>query len=368
MIGQVFSYAYVQARTRTLKSRLLDHDDWHYLVRMRRLDDILRYLSATNYGHFLPLTSIDRNDIRSISLSLHDALFADYLKLIAALPRCRVTILYGLAARYDAENIKTLLRGIWKISPESSIRPLIYRMGRLSRLPLDTMLHIRNIPEAVDSLKKTVFHAPLMHALPRFQAQDRLFPLEMAADMAAFHLLSDRIGRLQGVDRQHASRLTGAFVDGITLSWIVRFRWSYGLSPEEIINYFLPHGRLITLHDMGNLARASDLPTFLNALPPPYRRQLENVQRWDQIQTYFQTWQVSELYRLFRRNPFHIGLPISYLLLKEWEVKALDGLISAVEAGQTVDGILNIWQGGWLHTSRNARTGNPLKGRTDVQK
>lgn len=119
MIGRVFHYAYVQARTRALKSRLLESDDWHYLLRMRSIDDILRYLSATDYGPFLPRSTIDRTDTRAIFLSLHDALFTDYLKLITSLPRCRSTILYGLAARYDAENIKTLLRGIWKSSAVS---------------------------------------------------------------------------------------------------------------------------------------------------------------------------------------------------------------------------------------------------------
>lgn len=345
---RLFRYAYVQARTRAMKSRLLNQEDWHYLLRMQSLSDFFTYLNATDYGSFLSNAAASGTDARSISLSLHDALFQDYIKLIKALHKSRSLVLYGLLARYEAENIKILLRGIWQASPDSAIRPMLYRMGILSRLPVEAILEARQVPAAVDLLKKTVFHAPLVHAHALFRSQDRLFPLEIAADMAAFRLLANRIITLRGIDRKTAARLAGAFADGVNLSWLVRFRWVYGLSPEEIINYSLPLGCHITLHDIGALARAADLPAFLEALPHPYRGALEMVRQWRQVQPFFQTWLVAELYRVFRKDPFHIGLPISYLLLKEMEVKALEGLVSAVGAGESFDGILQLLQGCWM--------------------
>lgn len=347
-MDRLFHYAYAQAKTRAMKSRLLNPDDWHYLLRMRSLNDFFSYLSATDYGPFLSNAAASGADARPFSLSLHDCLFKDYIKLIKSLPKSRSLVLYGLLARYEAENIKTLLRGIWQALPDAAIRPMLYRLGILSRLPVAAILEARQVPAAVDLLKKTVFHAPLVHALALFRTQDRLFPLEIAVDMAAFRLLADRIGNLRGIDRKTAARLAGAFADGVNLSWLVRFRWMYGLSPEEIINYSLPLGRHITLQDIGNLARAGDLPAFLEALPHPYRGALEMVRQWSQVLPFFQTWLVAELHRVFRKDPFHIGLPLSYVLLKEMEVKALEGLVSAVGAGESFDGVLQLWQGCWM--------------------
>lgn len=354
-MDRCFRYAFAQARTRAMKSRLLNHDDWHYLLRMQSLKDFFSYLNATDYAPFLSNAAAFGTDAKSFSLSLHDALFKDYIKLINALPKSRSPVLYGLLARYEAENIKTLLRGIWQASPDASIRPMLYRLGALSRLPVDAILEARQVPAAVDLLNKTVFHAPLVHALALFRTQDRLFPLEITADMAAFRLLADRIGKLRGIDRNTATRLAGAFADGVNLSWLVRFRWMYGLSPEEIINYSLPLGRHITLRDIGALARTADLPAFLEVLPHPYRGALEMVQQWRQVQPFFQTWLVAELYRVFRKDPFHIGLPISYILLKEMEVKALEGLVSAVGAGESFDGVLQLWQGCWMRDACNEK-------------
>lgn len=355
MMTGLFRYAYVQSKSRAMKSRLLGPDDWHYLLRMRSLDDVFRYLGATDYGAFFPNPPAARYDTVSVSLGLHDSLFTDYRKLIRSLPRVGSPVLYALLARFEAENIKTLLRGIWQSSPEPAIRRLLYRMGSLSRLPVTAVLEARRIPAAVDLFKKTVFHSPLVHALTLFKTQETLFPLEMAVDSAAFRLLADQIKRLGGTDRNQAARLSGIWVDGVNLSWLVRFRWIFGLSPEEVINYSLPGGRHLTLHDIGNLARASDPLSFVTSLPPPYRDALKGIQHWHEVHPFFQTWLVTELYRVFTKDPFHIGLPISYLLLKEIEVKALEGLISAMGTGESDEGHSRFWRACWMRDAWNNR-------------
>lgn len=356
-MGRLIRYACAQAKTRAMKSRLLNDDDWHYLLRMKNLNDFFSYLSATAYGPFLSNTATPAANVRLISLSLHDALFQDYIKLAKVLPRSASWVLYGLVGRYEAENIKTLLRGIWQSLPDASILPMLYRLGVLSRLPVEAILKAWQIPSAVDLLKGTVFHAPLVHALAPFRSQGRLFPLEIAVDMAAVRLLADRISKLRGTDRKTATRLAGLFADGVNLSWLVRFRWMYGLSPEEIINYSLPIGCYINLQDIGVLARSGDLHTFLEALPHPYRSALGMVRQWSQVQPYFQTWFVAQLYRLFGRDPFHIGLPLSYILLKEIEVKALEGVLSAVEAGETFEAVLQQLQGCWMQDAWHQKRG-----------
>ena len=69
------------------------------------------------------------------------------------------------------------------------------------------------------------------------------------------HLRADLKG-LSGLDRRKARELIGTLVDGTNLSWLVRFRHFYGISPEETINYLLIGGTHLTLQDLGRLARA----------------------------------------------------------------------------------------------------------------
>lgn len=335
MIAGVFRYSFVQARARTMKGTLLSPEDWHYLLKMRSVEDILRYLRGTHY--IGPLSNLSGPGSEGVSLALHDDLFKDYGTLLKAVPAKSARILKSFLLRYAAENLKTILRGIWKEKPSSEITPLLYRTGALCRLPVEELLQVRRITEAVDLLKKTTFHISLLHALPQFQAQGRLFPLEIAVDTAAVEHIRSSFNRLRGIDRKNTRTLVGKWIDLVNLSWLVRFRHFYDLSSEEAINYILPGGLRLGVRDLGPVARANDLAAFLAALPDPYRKVLTRTEQWARVHSLLDGWLVRELYRTFSQDPFQVQLPLSYLLLKEMEVKALASLLSAVELGEPVE-------------------------------
>lgn len=342
MIARVFRYSYAQAKTRAMRGKLLGPDDWHYLLRMKSLEDILRYLKGTDYAASLSGLPGATYVAGTVSLALHNALFKDYSKLLRAVPKRSSKLLLSLLARYDAENLKTLLRGIWQAKPAQEIRLLLYGLGALSRLPIEGLLQVRQVPAAVDLLKSTIFHAPLLHALSQFKAQGRLFPLEIAADMAAFKHIAANIKTLRGLDQRGAEDLAGEFIDWVNVCWLVRFRHLYGLSPEEAINYALPGGNRLTIRDLGKLSRAVDLSTFFEAMPAPYRKALDQVQHWEQVQPIFQRRLIYELYGSFQKDPFQIRIELSYLLLKEMEVKSLESLVSAIDLGESPERLVDL--------------------------
>ena len=336
MIARVFRYSFAQARTRALKGKLLSVEDWHYLLRMRNPEDLLKYLSGTDYAPVLArFAGVTPPPVGDISLALYEDLFSHTAKLLKAVPKNSSRLLASLLLRYEAENLKTILRGLWRGSSSLEILALLYPLGSLSRLPVEVLLQAGQVSAALNSLRSTPFYGPLMHALAQFQAQGRLFPLEIAIDHAAFEHLRTNLKALRGLDRRKAQDLIGALVDGINLSWLVRFRHLYGISPEETINYLLVGGRYLTVQDLGRLARASDLPAFRDALPAPYQEVLSQVDQWRQVKTYVERWLVGQLHDVFIRDPFQIGLPISYLLLKELEVKSLECLLSSMAFGES---------------------------------
>jgi V/A-type H+/Na+-transporting ATPase subunit C len=314
-----------------MKGLLLSSEDWHYLASMKSLQDVVRYLGGTPYAPSLAKLGTTTPDAGAVVLALYDTLFEDYGKLLRAVPTAAARLLKSLVARYEAENLKTLLRGVWQGRPPSEIRLLLYRLGPLSRLPVEALVALRQVTAAVDLLQSTPFHRALLHALPQFLAQGRLFPLEMAIDRATFEHIGASLERLTGFDRREAKAVIGEWIDGVNLAWLVRFRHFYGLSAEEAINYTLQGGRRLGIQDLGRLARAADLPALVQALPPPYREALSPAEHWGQFRTLFERRFIVELHRTFRKDPFQIGLPLCTLLLKEIEVKSLESLLSAVE-------------------------------------
>ncbi len=334
MIARVFQYSFAQAKTKAMKGQLLTSEDWHYLLRMRNLDNLLRYLSGTTYGEVLSQLAGAAQNPKVLILILYKGLFLDYAKLLKTVPAGGAKLIKGLLRRYEAENLKTLLRAIWSATPIAKTRSLLYPLDALSQLPIDALFQTKQVPEAVDLLKKTVFFTPLIQALPQFQAQGRLFPLEIALDMWVFEHIAQNFSSLKGMAYKEAKVLLGEHIDWVNVNWVIRFRHFYGLSPEETINYSLPGGARLSLRDLGNLARAIDVASFIDALPDSYQKSLVTADRWQSISFLLQKWFLGELYRSFRKDPFQISLQISYLLLKEMEVKSLESLIAAIVLGE----------------------------------
>ena len=342
MISRVWQYSFAQAKTKAMKSQLLTSEDWHYLLRMRSLENIVRYLSGTIYGQVLSKLSEAAPNPKVLVLTLYKGLFLDYAKLLKTVPARGAKLLSSLLRRYEAENLKTLLRAIWSATPIVKTRSLLYPLDFLSKLPVDALIQTPQVTGAVEILKKTVFFTSLMQALPQFQAQGRLFPLEIAIDMLVFEHIVRTISSLKGLAYKQAKVLIGDLIDWVNINWVIRFRHFYGLSPEETVNYSLPGGARLGLHDLGNLARAIDLPSFIAALPDTHRKYLATADRWQSLSFLLQKWFLGELYRSFRKDPFQIGLQISYLLLKEMEVKSLESLIAAIALGEPSEKIADM--------------------------
>lgn len=285
-------------------------------MRLKKCDEVVRYLRGTDYGGRLKDIPVGQGRTTTVVLSLYDALFSDYGTVMKSLPGRASQLIERLLLRFDAENLKTILRGIWHGLSPSEVRPLLYRLDGLSQLPVEKLLEAREVNGAVELLTSTAFHTPLKQALGQFNRQKRLFPLEIAADMAAVEHVAAFLREGRGFDGKRARHLLGRWIDGINLCWMVRFRHFYGFSPEEAIHYTVSGGVRLDVPRLGTLARARDLPEFVNALPSPYGEVLRNAADWHQITPLFQWWLVARLHASFLENPFQVGLQISYLLLK----------------------------------------------------
>lgn len=342
MILRAFRYSFAQAKTRALKSRLLTPDEWHFLLKSRGLEEMLRYLSTTHYAEALSGVPGGKPGGEVVSSALYDDLFRDYAKVLKAAPRGSADIARSLLLRYDAENLKTILRGISEGIPPAEIRSLLFGLGALSTLPVDALFQVQEASAAIGLLRSTIFYLPLTHALPQFLAQGRTFPLEVAIDIAVFENMVKSLKSLKGLDQRGARDLIGDLIDFENLCWVARFRNFYGLSPEEAINYTLRGGRHIRIRNLGKLARSLDLRSFLAALPKPYSSVLGEANDWTDIRPLFEAWFANRLHRVFQKDPFQVRLQLSYLLLKESEVKALERLLSALALKEPPESLLKL--------------------------
>ena len=339
MILAAARYAYPNAKVRALRSRRLTAQDRHFLLEARDFSSFLAYLVTTTYGRVLPDLEGEVPDPGVLERRLARSLMEDYAKVARSLRGKRQQeIVLALFSRFESENLKVLLRALFSGRGKQAVSHLLYPLGKLSALPWDDLWACNNPAEVADLLIRNPFGQALKHAIPQFNAQGRLFPLEMALDLSCFQRLKQAISGLRGrADRIAAKRILGPYVDILNISWVIRLKIHYGLSHEEIVNYSLPGGELLTLSHLHRLARAEDISSFLEQMPRSLQREIGEVRDWEDFHTYLETWFLRLLARLFMGQPFHIGIEIAFLLEKEMELTSLITLLEAKAQGLSPD-------------------------------
>jgi vacuolar-type H+-ATPase subunit C/Vma6 len=122
-------------------------------------------------------------------------------------------------------------------------------------------------------------------------------------------------------------------LDNDNLLWALRYRVYHRLSEQEIVNYTLPFGYRVRDEDIRAIAAGQDVQQVVLRLHPqleglgqltaPRTSGLMNLER--HLQEH-----LTKLCRAtFGGNPFHVGLPIAYLVLVENEIRNLTTLVEA---------------------------------------
>ncbi len=345
-------YSYANAKARAIRSRRLSSEDWHFLKSSHSLERVLQYLSTTSYAPFIASREETASSTGSLSSGnagppsallpekkiiergLYRSLTEDYHKIVRSLrgEKQRALIL-SLYSRFEAENLKILMRAVFSGRSRQEVEHLLYPLGALTRMPWEELWTFDRMTEVRDRLARTLFGPALRFAFPQFEAQGRLFPLEMAVDRACFQELSRAREALPRADRQAAGSVLGPFVDLVNISWIIRLRERYGLEPEQIVNYTLPGGRLVTLRVIARLVQATDVASFVERLPPPAARRMDDVTDWKQVVERFRLLFLERVRRAFTGPPFTIGVEVACLLEEEMEIERL---ITVIESAASV--------------------------------
>jgi len=152
-------------------------------------------------------------------------------------------------------------------------------------------------------------------------------------DLSFWRRLWSEAQKLTGQDRQHSVRIIGSLLDMNNLMWAIRYRVYHKLSEEEIINYTLPFGYRVHDSDIRALAAGTDAASVVNRIfpgIPDVNALLENPQTGlPKLEVLLKRRVMEECLAAFVGSPFHIGLPLAFLVLHDFEVQDLIVLIEA---------------------------------------
>ncbi len=342
----VAGYSLAHATVRALYAELLSARIWEMLISAQDYDAVLALLSKTVYGPYL---AIERPQLtpRRTAYQIRWRLAEVYEKLISLLRLTQPVasqLLQNLWQHFEVNNLKATLRGIETGASWDQVRHLLYPMSRyisLTAEDMERMVRAGEMARAIEFTRHTPYYGTLSHAFQRYADEHSLFPLEVALDLSSRRRLWASIAQLSGRDRDMALRVVGLALDVDNLLWAIRYRFYHRLSEEEIINYTLPLGYRVRDEHIRAIAAGADIAPVvrrifphlpaLDGLAPLSGKGLANLEQ--QLQYHI----IRTCQRMFVGYPFHIGIPLAYVWLHEYEIRDLTVLIEA-KASQLAPG------------------------------
>jgi V/A-type H+-transporting ATPase subunit C len=339
--GGVTGYAAISARVRAMYADLLTPQD---MIRLNDSPDFPTFFSTlktTAYGPYLDGLKDKEITPRQVISQVKRKLADSHYSVIQMAPENTRPLVKQLYRYYEIGNLKAVLRALvtvstWKTDETAlwdRVRDVLFPMGAASAIPAQAMVESGSVATAVDLLRGTPYEETMSFAMRRYSAEQNLFPLEVALDLAYWRRLWAEAKKLTGQDREQATKIIGSLLDMNNLMWAIRYKVYHKLSEEEIINYTLPFGYRVQDSDIRAIAAGADLASVINRLYPgipDVNTLLENPQTGlPKLEVLFKRQLVKQCLAAFVGNPFHIGIPLAFLVLSDIEVQDLIVLAEA---------------------------------------
>jgi V/A-type H+-transporting ATPase subunit C len=323
MGGDLRRYAAANARVRTLLPALLGRGGLEALATYPSADTMQDAILRTPYGEaVLPGLPYE--------VSLLHRLAAVGRALLPLVPDPERNVLRLYLLRHEVEGLKLVIRAVCRGLAWPAVTPYVVAWPDIATVDLKRLVEARDLREVVTRLEATPYGPPLRGALHRIE-ETGPFAAEVAVELDYYARLWGATATLRAADTARARRVLGILFDILNLGWIARYRDGWHLSPEEILNYTLPDGCWITPVIRRQLVEETDQPWATLLARTPYASPLAEVRPggFDAAAGALWRFLASEVQRELAGYPFHIGVPLGFLLVQEIEIRDVRILLAA---------------------------------------
>ncbi len=323
-------FAYVNARVRSMESRLLDEHKINELIEAAGMSEFVGFLEDTDYGAYL---SDSNNDSIGIEKALNTHLAHVYKTLVNMSPDKARNILKLFEKKFDVQNIKTLLRAKYVGLNAEETFNLIIPLGTIPENKLRELCEARTVEEVLNGLEGTEYSKILSNELAMYEQTGRLSSFELALDKYILENLWKSVG-IEGTTEDIFKEFVGAMIDIENLKVILRAK-SDNISSEDTLNYILNVGYELAPWKLKELAESESIEGIISALEGTKYGSIisENLEEYEKTGSVYVFEKALDKYlaevgkKVSLRQPFGVGPIIGLITAKEQEIKNLKIII-----------------------------------------
>ncbi|MCF8885481.1 MAG: V-type ATPase subunit [Nitrososphaerota archaeon] len=337
---------YPIVKSYALKGMLLEYSTYEELAKSRTLEEFLEKLRPTIYGQYIteipkPLTS--RNLEKIFENSLIDIEFS----LIRYLPRPVFFETYF--KRHIYKNMKTVLKAkALGIGYEEIYHGLNLRSAELLgvRDVLVKMVAEKDLEKAVETLKKTPFYKDISQALELYNKEKDPLVFEVFLDRYFYENILSELKKINRDERKSLSEIVTYELDCYLITASLRAKM-WGLTSAEMRKFMLPQGINLSKKDVEKLIQAMKIEEVLGEISKTvYEDVLRNIDTSkpvllvDSVEKWFRERLLKTVRKTFLESIFKQAVILSFIKLKEFEVKNLSAISFGIEYNIPVSEIM----------------------------
>ena len=176
--------------------------------------------------------------------ALISLLLSDLTILVRPMSAAERALMMAWGRKYALFNLKTLIRGKLYDLDAKEIRENLYDLPPGFRLPHQELFRAENVLELLRQLEEGPHASIARQAREAYEQRREPFALEAAIDQRYYAGLARQVMQFHDANLQPLQHLVGTLLDQVDLLWLLRFRFSYQLSPSETFYQLVPSSRL----------------------------------------------------------------------------------------------------------------------------
>ena len=318
-------HTYLNTRVAILRARLLPESTIADLIEAPLDEGLAKHLGPALIDPELDTAAIER--------SLMRALLADLAVILRPLTgNARDFLSYG-ARRFELFNLKALIRGKLRHLPDAEIERHLQDMPSFTVLDHERLLRTESVAELLRQIEAGPYGDIARQARQALDEKQDTLAVEAAIDQRYYSGLVKRVHQLEKNDLEPMHALLGTTVDKLNLTWIVRFRFAYGLSPTETYYYLIRHGYHLKHYDLLALVELDECDAVMAAIPAALRVYLEGVSSPLEVERRLEDMVTGRARAAARRSPSVITRALAYQLLREYELNRLRAIVHGKRLG-----------------------------------
>ncbi len=269
-----FSSHYLDTRLDIFASRLIRYPRLRALIELP-LERILAELAESRPGR----GEFDMSSPGKVESQLMQAALADIRILIRPFSGSERRFFIFAMRWFELANLKVLIRGKFSGAGRNEIRAQLVDLGSFTDLPLNRLVETDDPYEMLRLLETTAYGGVVRQARRVYEEQGRdLFLLDATIDRVFFIDLVQRALFLQDEDAEFVGRVIDEVLDRFNLLWLLRYRFTYELSPAKSFFLLTATGRRLRSSELMRLASLDSLEQVVAELPAVYRQRLDGLQ------------------------------------------------------------------------------------------